>query len=177
MELNDAIILRKSIRVYKDTAVAREDLEQLIAAAQQAPSWKNSQTVRFYIVSSNEMLEKFKKTCLPQMNAARCANASAIIVTAFEKGVSGFSDGEPDNDMGDHWGAFDLGLATENILLKATELGLATLVMGIRDSRAIRELLNIPDSQQIAAVLAVGYAGTDPEKPARKDPEEIAAWF
>ena len=86
------------------------------------------------------------------------AGAGALIVTTFVKGLVGFdNDGNPVNEAGDGWGYYDLGLQNENLLLKATELGLDTLVMGIRDGEAIREMLNIPETENVVAVIAVGY--------------------
>ena len=77
------------------------------------------------------------------------------------------------NEAGDGWGYYDLGLQNDNLLLKAAELGLDTLVMGIRDGEALRELLNIPDSEN-----AVGYRGQEPpERPKRKELEVVAKFI
>ena len=46
------------------------------------------------------------------------------------------------------------------MILKATELGLATLIMGIRDEKKIREMLNIPTEEIIVAVIALGIGDT-----------------
>ena len=64
-----------------------------------------------------------------------------------------------------------------NLLLKATELGLSTLVMGIRDARKIREILSIPDTEDVVSVIAVGYSDADPQMPRRKSLEEVARFF
>ena len=55
-----------------------------------------------------------------------------------------------------------------NLLLKATELGLGTLVMGIRSEERLREIVSIPPEETIVSVIAVGYADIDPLKPKRK---------
>ena len=45
MELLKILEERRSIRDYaSDVEVSKEDIEKMIYAAQQAPSWKNSQT-------------------------------------------------------------------------------------------------------------------------------------
>ena len=82
------------------------------------------------------------------------------------------------NEAGDGWGYYDLGLQNENLLLKAAELGLDTLVMGIRDGEALRELLNIPDSENVVSVIAVGYRGQEPpERPKRKELDAVAKFI
>ena len=41
MELTKAIYERRSIRKYQNAEITREEIEELIKAAQMAPSWKN----------------------------------------------------------------------------------------------------------------------------------------
>ena len=147
---------RRSIRAYKEgTTISPEDLEAMIECAGQAPSWKNSQTGRYYVIRDEQKLAQFRANTLPEFNRDRSANAAALIVTAFEKDQAGFNpEGKPDNELGNHWGAYDLGLQNQLLILKARELGYDTLIMGIRDADAIRKELNIPDSQEIVSVIA-----------------------
>ena len=159
MELQTAFETRRSIRHYDaEKKVTKEQVETLIKAASLAPSWKNTQTSRYYCVLSEDKVAEFSQKCLPEFNQKNSAGAGALIVTTFVKGLVGFdNDGNPVNEAGDGWGYYDLGLQNENLLLKATELGLDTLVMGIRDGEAIREMLNIPETENVVAVIAVGY--------------------
>lgn len=179
MEFTQLTETRRSIRAYKaGTTVDRELIEQMIRSAQQAPSWKNSQTGRYYVVLSQEKLEQVKQNCLPEFNRKNCANVPVLIVTAFEKARSGFDrDGNAENELGDEWGAYDLGLQNENLILKARELGLDTLIMGIRDGEALRRELSIPDTQEVVSVIAVGYRDTEPSAPKRKELEKIAVFY
>lgn len=179
MELTQAMEKRRSIRAYKTgTKIEKGVIEELIHAAQLAPSWKNSQTARYYIVLSEEKLASVKEKCLPEFNRNNCQDAPALIVTTFVKNRSGFErDGNPSNELGNEWGAYDLGLQNQNILLKAIELGLDTLVMGIRDEKAIRAELSIPDDQEVVSVIAVGYGNTEAEMPKRKEIEQIATFY
>ena len=179
MNLDDVLENRRSIRQYKEEQIIpKESIESLIEAAILAPSWKNSQTGRYYVVSSSELLEKVKRECLPEFNQKSCKNAPVLIVTAFEKNRSGFTkDGKEEDELGNGWGCYDLGLQNENLMLKATELGLGTLVMGIRDSEKLRDLLLVPDSQEIVSVIAVGYFDVQGNKPKRKEVKDIAKFF
>lgn len=91
---------------------------------------------------------------------------------------SGFErDGNATNECGNGWGYYDLGLHNENFVLRATELGLDTLIMGIRDAGKLRELLSIPETETVVAVIAVGKAAQSPEKPKRKEPGDILKVF
>jgi nitroreductase len=171
MEFMELIKERHSVRAYADKPVDRALLDEIIRAAQQAPSWKNSQTGRYYVALTPAAQAKIR-ACLPPFNQKNSANA-ALIVTAYEKGVSGFNGGEAANELGDQWGAYDLGLQTMLLTLRARELGLDTLIMGIRDSDAIRAAAGIPDTEAVFSVIALGYRAQDPAARPRKDLSEI----
>ena len=150
----------------------------MIEAAIQAPSWKNSQTARYHVVMSDEMLAKVKQECLPEFNATNCKDAPVLIITTFVKDRAGFDrDGTPTNEVGQGWGYYDCGLHNENLILKATDLGLDTLVMGIRDEVKLRELLEVSESEIIVSVISVGYRDINPDKPKRKEKEAIAIYY
>ena len=177
MELSTAITNRRSIRKYDTTKnVSKEQIEELISSAIYAPSWKNSQTARYYCAVDKNATDIIKNA-LPEFNQKRCDGA-ALIVTTFVHNRSGFTaQGEPENECGNGWGYYDLGLANQNILLKATEMGLGTLVMGIRDAEIIRKALSIPDEETIVSVIAVGYTDTNPDMPSRKTTADIITWI
>ena len=101
-----------------------------------------------------------KKDCLPEFNQKNSANAPALIITAFEKTRSGFTrEGVAENEVGEGWGCYDLGLQNENLVLKAKDMGLD------------------PASQEVVSVIAVGYGAIKPEMPVRKNVEDIVKFF
>lgn len=177
MEFDTLIRERRSIRQYDpDRTVTAAQIREIVAAAIEAPSWKNSQTARYYAVLSDEMRRNFLRLCLPERNAKKAEHA-ALVVTTFVKETAGFTQGQPDNECADGWGFYDLGLHNALFLLKAKELGLDTLVMGLRDAETIRTLLKIPRTETIASVIAVGYAAQPASHPPRKTPEEILKFY
>lgn len=81
MEFNQTVMARRSLRAYEEgKTVEKAQIEELIRFAQMAPSWKNSQTGRYYVVMSPEMLEKVRKDCLPEFNQKNSANAPALLL-------------------------------------------------------------------------------------------------
>lgn len=174
----DVINQRRSIRKYKKQEVSKEMITTIIDAAILAPSWKNSQTARYHVVMSADLLTKVKQECLPEFNYQNSLDAPVLIITSFIKNRSGYNrDGTANNELENGWGIYDLGLANENLLLKATELGLGTLVMGIRDADKIRKLLDIDENEIIVSVIAVGYPDIKPEKPKRKTVTDITKFY
>ena len=126
----------------------------------------------------DEKIEEFRHKCLPEFNQNNSEGA-ALVVTTFVKNCVGFDrlSGEPVNECANGWGYYDLGLQNENFVLKSKELGLDTLIMGIRDGEAIREFFNLPENEQAVSVIAVGYGTKDAQMPKRKSVSDIAKFY
>ena len=175
MEFQELITARRSIRAY-DGGIDHETLVSILKEAQQAPSWKNQQTARCYAVETPETLEAFRAATLPSFNQNSSAKA-ALVVTTYVKDIVGFGDGAPVNEIGNGWGAYDLGLHDAYLILAARNAGYDTLIMGIRDAEAIRKQLNIPDNEEIMSVIAVGKRSADVAPRPRKAFEEVVKFF
>ena len=89
----------------------------------------------------------------------------------------GFFNGNQTNEVGDGWGAYDNGLSNAYFILKAREQGFDTLIMGMRDSDALRTLFGIPDNEQVMAVISLGKRASDPRRPDRKPIDEIVKFY
>lgn len=177
MEFNEVIKARRSIRKYKNTPVDEATIKELISSATYAPSWKNSQVTRYYVVSGDNTKEMVK-SALPEFNQRNIMDAPTLVVTTIVANHSGFNnDGTPTNELANGWGCYDCGLNNMVFLLKAAELGLGTLVMGIRDEVKIKEILNISEDEIVVSVIGLGYADIDPEMPKRKTVEDIAKFY
>lgn len=176
MEFEKLLQTRRSIRKYDESKKITEDqLKEIVRAGIQAPSWKNTETARYYGVLSDDMIEKVRE-CLPVFNQKNSAGRS-LLVTSYVKGQSGYGNGRPANELADGWGLYDLGLANQNIVMKAADMGLATLIMGIRDADKLAELLNVPENEVIVSVIAMGYPATEPANVKRKTADDILKIF
>ena len=177
MEFEELIKERRAVRTYEEgKTVSQETIKEIIAEAQLAPSWKNSQTARYYVANTPEAIEKVK-AALPEVNQTRVAGVSALIVTSFVKDVSGFTAGQADNELSNKWGAYDLGLNNAYFILAAKNSGLDTLIMGLRDADALRKVFGIPKQEQITSVIALGYGAGEPVFRPRKETDEICSFM
>ena len=173
MEFFEVVNNRRSIRKYEDRPISTDTIRALIETAQKAPSWKNTQVSRYYAINTPDKLNEFKQF-LPDFNKANTENAGAYIVSTVENGISGFkSDGSFSSHLKDGVQYFDNGLQVENLCLSAYNLGLGTLIMGLYDEQAIRNFFNIPNSQIIVCVIAVGVPVVKATMPPRKSIDEI----
>ena len=163
------------MRKYKNQSVPRELIGEIIKAATFAPSWKNSQVSRYYVAEGNA--KKELASYLGEFNGRNVQDAPVLIVSTVVNKRSGFTRaGEYETHLKDGFQYYDCGMQSMNLCLKAHELGLATLVMGIYDEAAIRKLFNIDESQIIVAVTAVGYADGETSMPKRKSVDDITVF-
>lgn len=173
---DEVLLSRRSVRSYDpEKKISQEELTKLMTAVQEAPSWANTETSKYYIAVSEQ-----KRTALLDMvggNKDRVINAPVLIVSTFETGKSGFFRGEPTNEVGDGWGAYDNGLSNAYLILKAREMGFDTLIMGMRDADAIRAEFDIPETEAIMAVIALGYRAGEPQRPERRPLEDVVKFL
>lgn len=178
MNFNKVIAERRSVRKYdKDKKIEKSAVEELIKAANLAPSWKNKQTYRYHVVMSENKRAILKK-CMHERNAMNVEDAPVLVITTFVKDIAGFNrDRVPDNELGNGWGLYDLCLHNEIFVLKAKEMGFDTLIMGLRDADAIRKEFEIPEEEVIVSIIGLGVGKEDSKMPPRKNVEEISKFY
>ena len=144
---------RWSPRAFSDKPVEQEKLLRVLEAARWAASSFNEQPWRF-IVAQKEQEEAYAKllSCLREKNQDWAKTAPVLMMSLAKRT---FTKGGGTNRHAWH----DLGMAVENLVLQATDLGLHVHQMaGILPDR-VRELYGVPDDFDVVAGLALGYAG------------------
>jgi len=176
VSFDDVIKTRRSVRSYDATkTISEAEVRELLTSAQEAPSWANQQPTKYYVAHSAAMIDSVKNYI--GGNSRNVEGAPVLIVSTFERGKSGFFNGNPANDLGDLWGAYDNGLANAYLVLKARAMGFDTLIMGMRDSDALRRLFGIPENETITAVISLGYRSGEPRQPQHKNLDDIVKFF
>ena len=173
MDYAELIEVRRSVRRYAKSEISKDELEKMVADARNAPSWKNSETTRYYAAIGDDAKNRMWKEALPGFNSANSANAAALVAVTFVPGESGFMGTEPADDLGNMWGAYDCGLASSYFILAAKNRGWDTLIMGIRDTAKVKSILGIPAGETLMSVIAVGKAAAKPIKVPRKPVAEV----
>jgi nitroreductase len=155
MDVMDAILKRRSIRAFKDDPVPDEAVKRLLEAARWAPSGGNRQFWRFIEVRDPKRLGMIK------MFSAGLRGDPTLIIAICAR-VS-----EPMNLL-------DLGMAAENIMIEAVELGLGSCAIASYSEGPVKKLLEIPDDMELVLLLSMGYSDESPEPRPKKPLEEIA---
>ena len=178
MNTRECIKTRRSIRKFKPDSIDHSLLESLISAASYSPSWKNSQITRYIAIEDSSILSSIINDYTQEHNSNIIKQAPMLIAVTFVKGRSGFErDGSYSTKKGDRWQMFDIGAACQTFCLAAHEAGLGTVIMGIWDEDGITSLLNIPDDQELGALIAIGWPDIDPEAPKRKSVSELLTYL
>lgn len=174
MNTIEAIKTRRSVRRFAPQPVARETLQTVVDAARYAPSWKNTQTTRYFIVDSPEAKETICAQMLPPFNAETVRSAAVLVAMTTVHGRAGYErDGSPSTKKEDRWEYFDAGIACQTFCLAAHEQGLATVILGIYDEEQVPAFLGLDESEVLTALIAVGYPAQSPDAPKRKTAEEL----
>ncbi len=155
MDVKEALLKRRSIRKYTEEAVSDDMINELMHAAMAAPSAANKTPWEFYAVTNEAVLEQLRKAS----PYAGMKAPLAIIVVGDEKRFL-------PNGNALYW-VQDCSAATENILLRAVELGLGTVWCGIHPvaerEEAVRAAVGIPATQVPLNIIYVGHPAQERE--------------
>ena len=140
MQLIDGIKTRRSVRKFEDKKVPHEVLEQIVEAAAFAPSWKNSQTVRYIAVEDPALKERIATEATMNFthNKDIISACPVLIVVVTKTGICGYEkDGSYTTSKKDKWEMFDAGIASQTFMLAAHEYGVGTVTLGIFDEEIL----------------------------------------
>ena len=173
---DEVLTSRRSIRSYDATkTISEEEVRTLMEAVQEAPSWANQQPSKYYVAMTPEKVAAVKE--LIGGNKRNVQDAPVLIISTFERGKSGFFQGNPANEVGDGWGAYDNGLSNCYLILQARAMGFDALIMGMRDADKLRALFNIPESEAVMAVISLGYRKGQPVQPRHKQLDDVVKFY
>ena len=163
MNLLDLAKSRYSCRNYQPTSVEQEKLDYIMECVRFAPSAVNKQPWLFHIVSNEE-----NKTKLQQ-----CYNRDWFKTAPMYIIASILHDEEWVRFDGKHHGNIDIAIAVEHLCLAATEQGLATCWVCNFDANLCKELFSLPENEEPAVIIPLGYAADQMKPKNRKAIGEI----
>lgn len=167
MELKEVLLKRRSVRKYTEEAVSQEDILELLHAAMSGPSACNKRPWEFYVITNEELLGKLRGA---SMFTKMKAPLAIVVCGNLERALPA--------KMADYW-IQDCSAATENILLRATDLGLGAVWCGIypqkRAEKKVREILGLNEKKIPLNLIFLGHPAENPE--ARDQYEEECVHF
>jgi nitroreductase len=129
--------------------VEQEKITKILDAARFAPSARNTQPWRFIVVRGKENVENVVTKAFFGFNQVVKEAPVLIIASA--------NPSDDDIHEGREYYLFDVGLAVENMLLAATDLGLVTHPMTAVNEDELRRVLHIPDEVRFVVATPLAY--------------------
>lgn len=156
---------RVSIRSYKEKAVSKALLNEVLEAGRLAPSACNIQPLQFITVQKKENLKALAE-CYPGdwFKEAPCV---IVICTLTSKA---WKRSRYDDRI---YGDVDAAIAADHMTLAAADLGLGTCWVGAFDPKGVRNVLNIPRSAEPLILLTLGHPAEEGRPKHRKPLEEM----
>jgi nitroreductase len=188
MELQEVLESRRSIRQFRDDPLPEGTITSLLEAARVAPSGTNLQPWRFVAVTSVKMREKLAE-CTFNVNfigqapltMVCCADLSVLenrVKRIKElRDVGAFAGTDLENVSLESYTKVakrdqatelaylnvNVAIAVDQMILKAVALGLGSCWVMLFSQRKVKELLKLPDSLYVTALVPIGYPDQEPK--------------
>ena len=156
MDIYEAILTRKSVRAFTSQAIPEDVLKRVLEAGRHAPSANNFQEWRFVVVRDAQSREKLSRIACRQ---SFVATAPVVLACCAEGGDHLMTCGQLSYPI-------DVALAVDHITLCAAAEGLGSCWIGAFYEDEVKQILGIPASIRVVALLPLGYP-SDPQ-PVRK---------
>jgi nitroreductase len=155
-DLSEPLRSRWSPSVYDEAhTLARAEIDQLLHAAQWAPSAGNSQPWIFFVCERGSVNHDRLVARLSRGNSGWVPRASVVFVTAAH-----VSTGEgPDAPAYSDYARYDVGQAAAHLTLQARSMGLHSHQFAGFDHEALAADLGLPATHVLLTGIAVGVQG------------------
>lgn len=145
---------RITVRKYSDKVVEKEKLDLMMEAGNTAPTAKNFQPQRIYVLQSKEALDK-----LDTLTPCRYGAGTVLLFTynADEEWKNPKQDGI-------HSGVEDVSIVATHVMLQAAELGVDTTWINFFGNTKLENTFELPENEHSVLLMPVGYRveGTEP---------------
>ena len=161
---------RYSVRDYASTPIEKEILDKILEAGRVAPSARNCQPLKVYVLQSAEALEKAKQT-------SPCTfNAPVVLMMCSDSNL-----GYQNPFTEEKYNTMDVTIATTQMMLQATELGVGSCWVCRFNPPLAKEVFNLPENIHPKCLLTLGYP-SDTATPSdrhfsRKPMEEMVTYL
>lgn len=164
MEIQEALLNRRSIRKYKNQKISKEELDKILKAAVYAPSAMNLQPWQFIVIDDKEVLIETIKS-IPY--AEMLKQSAAAILVCGDAGI----------EKNESWLLQNCSAVTQNILLSAYGLGIGSCWIGIQGMddivKNIKHQFGLPDNIVPVSLVSLGYPDEEVKAEERFKKEKI----
>lgn len=170
MDFTELARKRYSVRDYSGEPVSDGDLDAVIGVGMLAPTGKNIQPQRVYVIRSPEGIAKARS--LTRM----AFNAPVVLMVSYKKDEAWVCPFD-----GHCIGETDVAIVSTHMMLKAAELGLGTCWIGYFDSAAFADAFGVPEDEKVVHLMTLGHpsekAEPSPMHYASKAPSDVVRYL
>jgi len=159
MEVLDCIKTRRSVRKFSSKEVDMALLGKILDAGLEAPSAGNLQNWKLILIKGHEKRQAIAEAAVQQYWIAQAP--AIIVVCSMQEKVKSFYGMRGDR----LYSIQSCAAATQNILLAAHSLSLASCWVSAFDEDMLKRALNIPEKVRPQAIIPIGYAAEHPKLP------------
>ena len=170
MEFTEVVKGRYSCKKYSDRPLEKEKLDAILEAGRVAPTAKNLQEQKVYVVQSAEMLAKVD-------GVTPCRyGAPTVLIVAFDKNnVFTYPGGKRDS------GIEDATIVATHMILAAYNEGVDSCWINFLDPEKMAQALGLPENEEVLMAMDLGYAaegaGPLPNHSSRKEIGETVSYL
>lgn len=162
MEFNGVIRKRTATRKFSDKKVEENKLNNVLEAGRIAPTAKNIQPIKIYVINSDEGIRKLDEATPCRYGANTVLLVCGDTELAYKKGD--YSTYE-----------MDACIVATHLMLAATNEGLDNIWVEMFDENVIRDKYNIPSNLKPICLLPIGYKTDDcPLNPLHNKRKELS---
>ena len=146
MTFDEIMNTRFSTRKFSDKKVSDEIINEILSAGLKAPSAKNGQPIKIYVINSDEAINKMDDCSPCRYGAKTCLL------------ICGNKDEAWNNDR-EFYPALevDCAICATTMMYKATSLGVDNIWIRYFDTNKLRENYNIPENIVPVCLMPIGY--------------------
>ena len=151
MDFTELAKARYSVRKFDPRPIEDEKLRAILEVGNAAPTAKNQQPQRVYVVKSPENLEKLR-------GLTRCHyDAPVILLFAYDA----TEEWQNPLEAGVHSGPQDVSIVATHIMLKAWELGVGSVWVNVFPPTETKRVMGLPDNEVPLLLMPIGYPADD----------------
>ena len=150
MEFTDVVKNRYACKKYDGTQISAAQLDAILEAGRLAPTAKNLQGQRIYVVQSAEGLAK-----IDALTPCRYGAPTVLVVAYDKNSVFVFPGGKANS------GEEDASIVATHMMLAATNAGVDSCWLNFFDPEAVAKALHLPENEQVLMLLDLGHAAPD----------------
>ena len=164
---------RRAVRAYKDKAIEKEKINEIIECGIWAPSARNNQSWKFVALTNRNLIKKIAKRILdkiinnPRYPFVRERAKTKEDPILYSAPLVIFILGDKNNK----WNAIDCSLAAQNMMLASYSLGISSCPIGmtqfLKEEQDLMNELGFDKNYELVLTLTFGYGNEENEKKER----------